>query len=342
MTLTPSFHMADVRRKRPTARRAVAVGELHAGAEAFAAIVARRLPKGDALLMAEIAGLQGAKMASMLMPLCHPLPLELVSVRCVPVPERQAIRVYCETATEARTGVEMEALAGVNAALLTIYDLTKPVDPALAIGGIRLLFKEGGKKGLWLHPDGMSPDERAHYRPQALARLDHWRAAVLTLSDRASQGTYEDRSGPVLVAALRTQGADVAEAEILPDSQAALVERLRALAADGVGLVLTTGGTGLGPRDITPEALAQVATRTVPGLSEMFRSESRHHTPMAWLSRTEAVLVGGMLVIALPGSPRAEAQGMAILAPLLAHARAMIAGASHPPIAPARDPGERP
>lgn len=158
--------MADVRAKAVTARRAVAVGELRAG-DAFAAIVERRLPKGDALAMAEIAGLQGAKQASALMPLCHPLPLEFVAVRCVPVPERRAIRVYCEAATHARTGVEMEALAGVNAALLTIYDLTKPVQPALAIEGVRLLFKQGGKKGLWRHPDGMDAAEEAHYRPQA-------------------------------------------------------------------------------------------------------------------------------------------------------------------------------
>jgi molybdenum cofactor biosynthesis enzyme len=82
------------------------------------------------------------------------------------VPERNAIRVYCEAATNARTGVEMEALAGVNAALLTIYDLTKPVQPALAIENVRLLFKQGGKKGLWRHPDGMSAEEEAHYRPQ--------------------------------------------------------------------------------------------------------------------------------------------------------------------------------
>ncbi|GAA5003794.1 hypothetical protein FNZ56_07730 [Pseudoluteimonas lycopersici] len=157
--------MADVRAKAITARRAVAVGELRAG-DAYAAIVERRLPKGDALAMAEIAGLQGAKQASALMPLCHPLALEFVAVRCVPVPERNAIRVYCEAATQARTGVEMEALAGVNAALLTIYDLAKPVQPALAIENVRLLFKQGGKKGLWRHPDGMSAEEEAHYRPQ--------------------------------------------------------------------------------------------------------------------------------------------------------------------------------
>ena len=139
--------MADIRGKRPTRRRAVAVGELHAGVEAFAAIVERRLPKGDALVMAEIAGLQGAKQASSLMPLCHPLLLELVRVRCVPVADRNAIRVYCEVATEARTGVEMEALAGASSALLTLYDLTKPVDPADLVRAIAALTGTAGTSG---------------------------------------------------------------------------------------------------------------------------------------------------------------------------------------------------
>ncbi|WP_255436721.1 bifunctional molybdenum cofactor biosynthesis protein MoaC/MoaB [Rhodanobacter sp. PCA2] len=324
-----AFHMADVRRKRVTARRAVAVGELHAGS-AFDDIVAQRLPKGDAIAMAEIAGLQGAKNASQLMPLCHPLPLEYLELRCEPVAERQAIRVYCEVATHARTGVEMEALAGVSAALLTLYDLTKPVQPALAIGGVRLLFKEGGKKGLWFHPDGMTEAERAHYRPQAAPRLEGVAAAVVTLSDRAHRGEYEDRSGPLLVERLRALGADLGPAEVRADEAAPLAARLHELAAAGVRLVLCTGGTGLGPRDVTPEALAQVADRRVPGLAEMFRSESSQHTPLAWLSRAEAVLVGGMLVIALPGSAKAVAQGMDILAPILAHALAMVAGEGHP------------
>src|SRR5690606_2496762 len=141
-------------------------------------IVERRLPKGDALVMAEIAGLQGAKMASALMPLCHPLPLELVRVHCAPVPQRHAIRVWCECASEARTGAEMEALAGVNAALLAFYDLSKPVEPALEISGVRLLFKEGGKRGVWLHPQGMDPQEAARFKPRSPPRLDGARCAV--------------------------------------------------------------------------------------------------------------------------------------------------------------------
>ncbi|TBR14645.1 MAG: bifunctional molybdenum cofactor biosynthesis protein MoaC/MoaB [Lysobacter sp.] len=323
-----AFHMADIRGKRPTRRRAVAVGELLAGAEAYASIVERRLPKGDALVMAEIAGLQGAKQASNLMPLCHPLLLELVRVRCVPVPERQAIRVYCEVATEARTGVEMEALAGAAAALLTLYDLTKPVDPALSIEAVRLLFKEGGKKGCWRHPLGMSNDEVAHYRPRGIARLDGIACHVITLSDRVHAGQAEDGAGPVLVDALRLLGANVTS-EVLPDGVDPLRARLVELSGQCIRLCLCTGGTGLGPRDRTPEALLQAGGIEVEGLAEFFRSESRYFTPLAWLSRARAIKLDGMLVIALPGSPRAARQGIDILAPVLAHAVAMMDGAGH-------------
>lgn len=323
-----TFHMADVRRKRVTARRAVAVGELAAGS-AYGDIVEQRLPKGDAIAMAEIAGLQGAKNASQLMPLCHPLPLEYIELRCEPVPERQAIRVYCEVATCARTGVEMEALAGVSAALLTLYDLTKPVQPALSLGGVRLLFKEGGKKGLWFHPEGLSEAEHEHYRPRAPARLEGVPAAVITLSDRASRGDYDDASGPLLVERLRALGADTGPAELRPDEAEPLAARLRELADAGVRLVLCTGGTGLGPRDHTPEALALAADRHVAGIGELFRNESSQHTPLAWLSRADAVLVGETLVIALPGSTKAVVQGMDILAPILAHALDMVSGGGH-------------
>jgi len=325
-----AFHMADVRDKRVTRRRAVAVGELLAGPVAYPLIVERRLPKGDALLMAEVAGLQGAKMASALMPLCHPLPLELVRVHCAPVPEREAIRVWCECASEARTGVEMEALAGVNAALLTVYDLTKPVEPALEVGAIRLLFKEGGKRGLWVHPQGMSEEERARYQPRPARQLQGARCAVITLSDRASSGHYPDRSGPTLVEGLRALGGSTPAAEVLPDGVEPLATRLSELQADGVRLCLCTGGTGLGPRDLTPEALVSLGGRRVDGLAQMVRGLSAQHTPLAWLSRAEVVQVGPMLVFALPGSPRAAGQCLDILAPVLAHALAMMDDGEHP------------
>jgi len=328
-TESSGFHMADVRRKRASERRAVAVGELRAGPVGYAALVGRTLPKGDAMSMAEVAGLQGAKHASQLMPLCHPLALEFVELRCVPVPERHAIRVYCETALSAKTGVEMEALAGASAALLTLYDLTKPVEPALSIDAVRLLFKEGGKKGLWIHPEGMSADERAHYRPRADPRLDGETVAVITLSDRASAGEYEDRSGALLADALQALGASPRR-RLLADGIEPLAAALQEEAALGTSLVICTGGTGVGPRDLAPEGLASVAARSVPGLAELFRSASSAHTPLAWLSRASSALVGEQtLVICLPGSPKAVAQGMSILAPLLPHALAMLRGQPH-------------
>jgi molybdenum cofactor biosynthesis protein MoaC len=320
--------MADIGGKRITARRAVAVGEFNPGA-AFNEVVEKRLPKGDALVMAEIAGLQGAKTASNLMPLCHPLPLEHVEIQCRPVEARRVIRVYGEVATRARTGVEMEALAGVNAALLTLYDLTKPVEPALSFGDVRLLFKEGGKKGLWLHPDGMTDAERQQYRPRGPVPLDGIRAAVVTVSDRASRGQYEDQSGPLLVERLQALDANVGAAEVMADDADELAARLGELAAADTRLILCTGGTGPGPRDVTPDALARVADKRVPGIGELIRAESSQHTRLAWLSNADAVVVNETLVIALPGSTKAVAQGMDILAPVLAHALSMVAGGAH-------------
>ena len=272
-------------------------------------------------------------MASALMPLCHPLPLELVRVRCRPVPERQVIRVWCECASEARTGVEMEALAGVNAALLTLYDLSKPVEPALRIEGIRLLFKEGGKSGLWEHPDGMDAAERGHYRPRPARGLDGARCAVITLSDRASRGEYVDASGPALVSGLKELGGDVAATVVLADGVEPLASHLQAFASDGVRVCLCTGGTGLGARDLSPEALLSHGARRVDGLAQMIRALSAQHTPLAWLSRAEVVQLGQMLVFALPGSPRAAAQCLDIVAPVLGHALSMIDGHDHPPAA---------
>jgi len=124
-------------------------------------------------------------------------------------------------------------------------------------------------------------------------------------------------------------GGDVVATELLPDGVEPLAGRLRALAAAGVRLCLCTGGTGLGPRDLAPEALQSLGARRVDGLAQMLRAISAQHTPMAWLSRAEVVQLDGMLVFALPGSPRAAAQCLDILAPVLGHALAMADGAGH-------------
>lgn len=145
--------MADVSGKPPTRRVALASGMIIVGEEAFEMLKAGRLPKGDPLAMAEVAGVLAAKQTPNLIPLCHPISLSRASVHCVLRPERHAVEVYCLAEITERTGVEMEALTGLQVALLTIWDLVKPINPALELTETRLLYKAGGKRGVWRHSD---------------------------------------------------------------------------------------------------------------------------------------------------------------------------------------------
>jgi molybdenum cofactor biosynthesis protein MoaC len=137
---------------------AIAGGRIIIGKEAMGLLQAGKLPKGDPLAMAEIAGILAAKQTPALLPLCHPIALSRVSVRSVIRPAENALDIYCIAEIAAQTGVEMEALTGLNIALLTVWDLVKPVNAALEITAVRLLYKSGGKSGVWRHPDGISPE----------------------------------------------------------------------------------------------------------------------------------------------------------------------------------------
>jgi len=155
------FSMADVAAKPVTYRVAMASGKISVGEAAFTHLRNRTLPKGDALALAEFAGIQAAKQTPSLIPLCHPISLNRVSIHTHLMEEQHAVEVYAVAEINARTGVEMEALCGLNIALLTIWDLTKPINAALEISDIKLVYKSGGKRGDWLHPDGLSATAQA-------------------------------------------------------------------------------------------------------------------------------------------------------------------------------------
>jgi molybdenum cofactor synthesis domain-containing protein len=156
------------------------------------------------------------------------------------------------------------------------------------------------------------------------------RAAVLTVSDRSARGERADESGAVLAGLLVEAGAGVVVREVVSDEFGPLVEKLRELAGrEDVNLVVTTGGTGLGPRDNTPEATRAVVEREVPGMAEAMRAESLSKTPTAMLSRGVCGVCGGALVVNLPGSPKAVRECFAVLRPVLAHAVAQLAGRDH-------------
>ena len=155
------FSMADVASKPVTYRRALASGKIFVGEQAFTLLRDKSLPKGDALALAEFAGIQAAKQTPSLIPLCHPISLNRVSIHTRLRQEEFAVEVYAVAEINAQTGVEMEALCGLNIALLTIWDLTKPINAALSISDIKLNFKSGGKRGDWVHPDGLSAAAQA-------------------------------------------------------------------------------------------------------------------------------------------------------------------------------------
>jgi molybdopterin adenylyltransferase len=153
------------------------------------------------------------------------------------------------------------------------------------------------------------------------------RAAVITLSDRTSRGERTDESGPVIERFIADIGGLVVSAEVIPDEADLLTARLIAIADSGAAnLILTTGGTGLSPRDVTPEATLAAADRTVPGFAEAMRAESLTKTPHAMLSRAVAVMRKSTLIINLPGSPRAVGECLAVIRPALPHAVAKACG----------------
>jgi molybdenum cofactor synthesis domain-containing protein len=153
------------------------------------------------------------------------------------------------------------------------------------------------------------------------------RAVVITASDACSRGEREDTSGVTLVQLLKDLGAEIIETKILSDDLDPLAEALRHFAdREDVNLIVTTGGTGLGPRDNTPEATHQVIEREAPGLAEAIRAESLKTTRMAMLSRGVCGVRSGTLIVNLPGSPTAVRETFAVIAPVLGHAVDLLAG----------------
>jgi len=161
-----SFSMADVSAKAVTRRVAIAGGRIVIGEKAMHLLLDGNLPKGDPLAMAEIAGILAAKRTPSLLPLCHPISLSRVSVRSYVRAAENSVDLFCVAEISERTGVEMEALTGLNIALLTIWDLVKPVNAALEISDVRLLYKSGGKSGDWFHPRGVPPEVAELIREQ--------------------------------------------------------------------------------------------------------------------------------------------------------------------------------
>ena len=299
--------MVDVTEKVSTSRMAKAEGKIFMKSETISAICDDQIPKGNVLTTAKIAGIQAAKKTFETIPMCHQLNLSFVDIQFTI--DSDWIQIDSIAKTKEATGVEMEALSAVSATALTIYDMCKSLDETMSIGEIKLIKKTGGKS-----------DHVMAYKPNV---------GIITLSDSVVSGDSKDQSGQILFEGFLNAGCSVEHQKILPDGSKELVEIIDSWVNDGVELIITSGGTGLGPRDLTIETLDQKFDYKIPGIEQSLHAYGRSKVKTAMLSRLTAGVIKGAIVICLPGSPSAVQDAIKVLIPTVFHAFHMMKGEKH-------------
>ena len=299
--------MVDVTEKTPSIRRARAEGIITLRADTINLIQNEAMPKGNVLTAAKIAGIQAAKKTWDMIPMCHQLNLSFVDLEFEL--DREQIMIRSIVKTRESTGVEMEALTAVSTAALTIYDMCKAVDKTMTISAIKLVEKIGGKS-----------DHAIEYRP---------RVGIITMSDSISAGKSEDRSGPMLLKGFTDSGCKGDHQKVLPDGSEELIPTIEAWIQDGVELIITTGGTGLSPRDLTIQMVENNFDSRLPGIEQALHAYGRGKVKTAMLSRLTAGVVKGTIVVCLPGSTGAAKDALKVLIPTIFHSFHMMKGEKH-------------
>lgn len=302
--------MVNITHKSNTLRKAIAQAIVKVSkAETIQAVHNRTVPKGDVLECARVAGLFAAKRTADMIPDCHPLPVEFTAIS-YEVGEME-VTVFVEIHTIYKTGVEVEAMHAASVVALTMYDMLKPIDKGVTIEQIKLVEKRGGKSD----------------RSPAIERV--LKAAVIVCSDSISAGKGEDRAGEIIREKLEQFGVQILEKRVIPDEKQGIQQAARHFSAEKVDLIIFTGGTGLSPRDITPEALEEILDRRIPGIEEAIRSYGQQRTPFAMLSRSLAGQIGNSVVLALPGSSSGAGESIDAVFPALLHVFKVMEGARH-------------
>lgn len=291
--------MYDISDKQDTLRTAVAQAIVKMSPFTVTLVNEGKIEKGNIFDAAKISANLAAKRTWDLLPYCHPIPIDHIAVDFDVIADG-VIAIIVSVKNIGKTGVEMEALTGASIAALTIYDMLKPIDDKLEIESIKLLEKTGGLNSFM----------------QTYDRI--LQAAVLVLSD--SRTEREDKSGKAILERLAKYGVEVKEYKILADEQKAIEQELLRLCDNlRVDIVLTSGGTGVGPRDVTPEATANVIEKPVSGISETLRAFGQKRTPLSMLSRGIGGVRGSTVIVNLPGSESAVRESLDSLFPGILH-----------------------
>ncbi len=302
--------MRDITHKHPTLRYAHAQAIVRVSKkETIEAIKNMAVPKGNVLEIARAAGLLGVKKTAELIPDCHPIPIEYTNISY----ELKAMEIHInmEVKTIYKTGVEVEAMHGASLVALTLYDMLKPIDKGVEINNIKLLEKRGGRS-----------DFKDKYRKDI-------NAAVVVCSDSISSGNKEDKAGKEIIKKLEECEVLIHEYTVIPDKINDIQSITKTQVDKKIDLLIFTGGTGLSPRDITPEAIRPMLDREIPGIMEAARTFGQERTPYSMLSRGIAGVVDETLILTLPGSTKGAKESMEALFPSLLHIFRIFKGARH-------------
>lgn len=300
--------MVNITHKSSTLRKAVAVGVLKVSKqETIDAVVGRKVPKGDVFEFSRAAGLFACKKTYEVIPDCHPLPVEYTAI--THEVDGLSIIVRVEVHTIYKTGVEVEAMHGVMITALTMYDMLKPIDDAIEIMSVRLEEKKGGKSDFkYAYPESI-------------------KIAVVTCSDSISKN--ENKSEKIIEELLKQYHLTASFNKLIPDEVEIIQSTAKLLVEKQFQLILFTGGTGLSPRDVTPDAIQPLLEKEVRGIMEVVRDYGQQRTPYAMLSRGVAGFIGDTLVITLPGSPKGVEESMQALFPQILHIFKVREGVRH-------------
>jgi molybdenum cofactor synthesis domain-containing protein len=258
--------------------------------------------------MSRAAGLLGVKKTPELLPDCHPLPIEYAGFDFEI--NGLTIKISCTLKTIYKTGVEVEAMHGASIVALNMYDMLKPLDQGVEIASIKLVSKKGGKSD----------------RHRLKSELG---SAVIVCSDSISNGQKQDRAGKKVIECLENWKVKVLDYKVIPDEIDQIQSLLRKQIKEGASIILFIGGTGLSPRDQTPEAITPLLEKRIPGMEEAIRKYGQDRTPYAALSRSVVGMIGSSLVMALPGSTKGAVESVNAVFPEAFHLFDIIEGAQH-------------
>lgn len=317
--------MRDITAKQISLRTAKAIGFVVCSASTLELIKNDNLPKGNLFDIARAAGYLAAKNTQHLIPHCHPVSIDGLSVdfeivagenpsALLPEKNHNGVLIIVEGKSIGRTGIEIEALTAVSICALTIYDLLKPLnDNSLEITSVKLLEKKGGKT-----------DKKKFFEEKQ-------NAAILVCSDSTFNGQRKDVSGLLISDILKQYNVDVLDYKIVPDDEEQIKQQLLDWIKQGIAFLFTTGGTGLGPRDCTVEAVKSIIEKEATGISEAMRTHGQMRTPLAMLSRAVAGTIQQTLIVTLPGSRNGVKESLEAILPAVFHAKSMMDGENHDP-----------